>query len=215
VTTIALVMSQVPDEFIPTRQSLLDRLRDWQDNRSWKEFFDTYWRFIYGVARKAGLSEAEAQDVVQDTMVSVARKLPGFVWDAKGSFKAWLKLVTTRRIADHFRKRRFQAGDQWLTREERLDTALVEIIPGRDPAEAEALLESEWQRTVMEVALERVKKRADPRQFQMFQLLVLHGLPGREVAQRLGAKLAEVFYAKYKVSALFKKQIKIIESRGF
>jgi len=40
-------MTENPDELIPTRQSLLGRLKDWEDQASWREFFDTYWRLIY------------------------------------------------------------------------------------------------------------------------------------------------------------------------
>ena len=50
---------------IPTRQSLLARLKDWEDQASWREFFDTYWRLIHAVALKAGLNEVEAQEVVR------------------------------------------------------------------------------------------------------------------------------------------------------
>ncbi len=66
-----------PDEFIPTRQSLLSRLKDWDDRESWKDFFNTYWKLIYGVAIKSGLSDAEAQDVVQEAVISVAKKMQG------------------------------------------------------------------------------------------------------------------------------------------
>ena len=57
------------DSLLPTRQSLLSRLRDWQDQDGWREFFDSYWRLIYNVARKSGLGDAEAQDVVQTTFM--------------------------------------------------------------------------------------------------------------------------------------------------
>jgi DNA-directed RNA polymerase specialized sigma24 family protein len=67
-----------PDELIPTRWTLLSRLKDAADADSWQEFFDTYWRLIYGVARKAGLTEVEAQEVVQEVVIGVARKLPEF-----------------------------------------------------------------------------------------------------------------------------------------
>src|SRR6266404_6988744 len=78
-------------EFIPTRQSLLSRLRDWNDQESWKVFFDTYWKLIYNAARRAGLSEAEAQDVVQDTVISVSKSMPNFKYhEDQGSFKSWL-----------------------------------------------------------------------------------------------------------------------------
>jgi len=61
------------DEWIPTRQSLLTRLKNWDDQEGWREFFETYWRLIYRVTRKADLSDAEAQDVVQKTMVAIAK----------------------------------------------------------------------------------------------------------------------------------------------
>src|SRR6266487_4319585 len=55
-----------------------------------QRFFDIYWRLIYGVALRAGLTDAEAQDVVQETVISVAKHLPGFRYDPKVcSFKTW------------------------------------------------------------------------------------------------------------------------------
>src|ERR1043166_461182 len=91
---------------IKTRASLLDRLKNWRDHESWEDFFNTYWRLIYSVAMKAGLREDEAQDVVQETVLSVAEEMPDFQYDrSKGSFKAWLLRITRRRIADHFEKR--------------------------------------------------------------------------------------------------------------
>src|SRR5437667_9112289 len=91
---------------IPTRHSLLNRLKDWDDQTSWQEFFDTYWRLIYNVAAKAGLSDAEAQEVVQETIIAVARKIGEFKADpAHGSFSAWLMQLTRWRIADQWRQR--------------------------------------------------------------------------------------------------------------
>ena len=94
------------ETFIPTRSSLLKRLKNWEDQDSWQEFFNTYGKLIFAVAIKAGLTEAEAQDVVQETMLVAARKLPGFDYDpVKGSFKSWLMLVTRRRIDKQLKKR--------------------------------------------------------------------------------------------------------------
>ena len=84
------------DELIPTRTTLIQRLKNWEDQSSWQDFFDTYWKLIYGVARKGGLTATEAQDVVQETMISVARQMPTFKYDrAIGSFKAWLLAKAT------------------------------------------------------------------------------------------------------------------------
>ena len=76
---------------IPTRHSLLNRLKDWRDQTSWQDFFDTYWRLIYNVAAKAGLTDTEAEEVVQETVITVAKKISEFKADpARGSFSAWL-----------------------------------------------------------------------------------------------------------------------------
>src|SRR2546426_3422980 len=94
------------DECIPTRRSLLTRLKNLDDQGSWKDFFDTYAKLIYRVATKAGLTDAEAQDVVQETVIIVAKKIPGFKYDpAIGSFKSWLLLITRRRIEKQLKKR--------------------------------------------------------------------------------------------------------------
>ena len=66
------------ERFLPTRRSLLARLRNWEDQTSWRDFFNIYWKFIYSVAVRSGLSDQEAEDVVQEAVISVARKMPEF-----------------------------------------------------------------------------------------------------------------------------------------
>src|SRR6266571_8826595 len=96
----------VTEDLAPTRHSLLRRLKDCEDQASWQEFFNLYWKLIYGVALKAGLNDAEAQDVVQETIMTVAKNLKNFqVGSERGSFKSWLLQTTRWRIADQFRKR--------------------------------------------------------------------------------------------------------------
>ena len=91
------------DELIRTRTTLINRLQNWQDQASWQEFFDVYWKLIYFYAIKSGLTETEAQDVVQETMFSVAKHMPKFKYDRKiGSFKTWLMNMTRWRITDQF-----------------------------------------------------------------------------------------------------------------
>jgi len=85
------------NELIPTRESLLSRLSDWNDQKSWKTFFDTYWKLIYNTAIKAGLTDAEAQDVVQETIICICKNMKDFRYDKRGSFKGWLLRLTSWR----------------------------------------------------------------------------------------------------------------------
>ena len=173
------------DEFIPTRQSLLGRLKNWDDQESWRDFFDTYGQLIYGLARKSGLSDAEAQDAVQETLIAVAKEMPGFKYDpAIGSFKGWLLEVARRRIANQFRKRSPGGGARGSDRPP-ASPAVAQVPPGRlepdeprtatierisDPnsEDLDRLWEQEWQKNLLEVALAKVKRRVNAKQYQMF-----------------------------------------------
>ena len=211
------------DELLPTRESLLSRLRDWDDHESWREFFDAYWRLIHGLAMKCGVTDSEAQDVVQETMLSVAKQMPGFKYDpALGSFKGWLLQITRRRIADQMRKRPtfgIQASAhppnglrppvQESHRDERTDT--VERIPGPIGPAVERLWEEEWQSHLMRSALERVKRRVTAKQFQMFDLYVTQQWPMDLVTSTLGVNAARVYMAKMRIGRLFKREVKNLQ----
>src|SRR6266571_4113455 len=75
-----------PDGSLTTRSTLLCRLRNLEDQESWRTFFDRYWELLYNVARRSGLGEPEAQDVVQETVIAVGQS------DARFSLRpgAWL-----------------------------------------------------------------------------------------------------------------------------
>ena len=199
------------EDLIPTRETLLSRLRDLDDQGSWREFFETYWRLIFNVARKAGFSEAAAQDIVQETFVTLSRHMPEHRHKPEmGSFKTWLLHITRSRIIDALRRQHSKQGDQYIRREEPLGTSLLESISD-EGGPLDAIWNAEWHTHLLENALEYVKQHADARQFQMFHLHVVKNVPALQVARRLGVKLPEVYFAKYKISARLKKEIKRLE----
>src|SRR5689334_14113431 len=94
------------DDNLATRASLLGRLKNWDDAQSWEEFTQTYSRLIRVIALKAGLTESEAKDVEQETLLCVAKTIHEFESNpARGTFKSWLLNLTRWRIADQFRRR--------------------------------------------------------------------------------------------------------------
>src|SRR5262245_25561968 len=205
-----LAMSRPIECLIPTRYSLLSRLENWDDQESWKDFFDTYWRLIYAVAIKSGLTEAEAQDVVQETVISVARAIHKFKRDqSAGSFKGWLRNITRWRIADQLRKR--TPGGQ------KDDTATDEVpdlteIPDPAGAEMESLWEKEWQVNLFGAAIERVKRRVKEEHFQIFDLHVIKGWPVMKVVRALNVSVGRVYLVKHRISSLIKKEIRTLEN---
>ena len=201
------------EDLIPTRESLLLRRRDLDDDKSWREFFDTYWKLIFCVARKAGFSEAAAQDIVQETFVTISRHMPAFRYNpAAGTFKGWLLQITRSRIIDALRRTRYKFGEEQVPREEPLSTSVLESYPGHAGLALDAIWEEEWRTHLLDTAMDRVKQHADARAFQMFYLHVVKGVPALQVARALGAKLPEVYFAKYKISARLKKEVRRLEN---
>jgi len=202
------------DDSLPTRASLLSRLRDLGDSDSWRAFFETYWRLLYNVARKAGLNDSEAQDVVQETVIAVARKMPEFRYDpAKGSFKQWLLLITRRRIQDHLR-RIYRSAPAASGHPEGL-AHRVEDVPSpmlTPDAQIDAAWEHEWRENLFHAALARVRQRANPKHYQVFDYCVLQEVPAPEVARMLGLNAAQVYLARHRMSATVKRAVKELEA---
>jgi RNA polymerase sigma-70 factor (ECF subfamily) len=202
-------------EFIPTRRTLLSRLKDLNDEASWKDFFDTYWKLIYTTALKAGLSESEAEDVVQETIIGVCKQMPDFKYDpALGSFKAYLLRLTRWRINDQFRKRmprevlsvhspKPQAGGAGGRVVQDLEN-----LPDDSSLELDRIWHEEWEKNLVERAIECVKRRVDPRQYQMFDLYYFQHWPVRKIAAQLRVKAGWVYLTKHRLSAMIHKEVK-------
>ena len=209
---MTMTMTLHTEDFIPTRYSLLSRLQNWDDQDSWKDFFDTYWRLIYAVALKSGLTEAEAQDVVQETIISVAKNIQKFKRDRKlGSFKGWLRNLTRWRIADQLRKRTRVAPEERKAAEDA--AAVWDTAPLADSVEVESVWEAEWRVNLMKVALENVKRRVKEEHYQMFDFYVVKQWPAAKVAQTFGVSVGQVYLARFRVGALVKNEIRRLETR--
>jgi len=211
---MSLTMTLQTEDFIPTRYSLLSRLQNWDDRDSWKDFFDTYWRLIYSIALKSGLTEAEAQDVVQETIICVANDIEKFKRDRTlGSFKGWLRNLTRWRIADQLRKREPVTSVENATPAENTSPPELPEIP--DPADAvlEKIWEEEWRANLMEAATERVKRRVKEEHYQIFDLNVVRQWPANKVAKALGVNIAQVYLAKHRMLALIKKEVRLLEKQ--
>lgn len=196
------------DDSIPTRASLLGRLKDWDDSEGWKTFTDTYWKLIYRSAIKAGLNDEEAKDATQETILSVCKKMRDFKYDpALGSFKAWLLTTARWKITDQFRKRARQVRPVEATREDPDRTPLVERIPDPNTLGLDSILEEEYQQNLVEAALDRVKHRVNDKDFQIFHCYVVKEWTVKEVMKSLGVSRFQVYNAKSRISKLLRKEL--------
>ena len=200
------------DGLLATRRSLVDRLANWDDQRRWQEFFDTYWKLIYAAARKAGLTEVEAQEVVQETVITAAKNIGKLRYDpAIGSFKGWLLNITRWRIADQYRKRLPDEQHQRRAPGDDRMTATMDRFPDSRAQGIDELWEQEWKENLLDAAITRLKKKVDPKQFQIFDCYVNKEWPAQKVDERLRVSIGQVYLARHRVAALLKKEIKMLQ----
>jgi len=197
-----------PDDQFPTRRSLLSRLKQWDDQESWRDFFNTYWRLIYTTARRAGLSEPDAEDVVQETVVAVTKKLHDFKYDpANCSFKTWLRVLTERRIADHYRKVGRQVATVALAAREETSTEPLEALPDPASIEADSRWDEEWEQNLLRAAVERVQQKVSALTFQAYDYHVLQGQTVAQTCKALGVSAGKVYLAKLRVGKMLKREV--------
>jgi RNA polymerase sigma-70 factor (ECF subfamily) len=208
-------------DLLPTHRSLLTRLKRADDQEGWQEFFDTYWRLIYGVARKAGLSDAEAQDAVQETVITVSQQMPKFRYEPERcSFKTWLLLITRQRIARQFGKRQqgrlaaspSRSGERPVAAPRAAAdtprTGTIERIPDPSGDRLAAVWDEEWEKHLLSAARERGKRQVSDAHYQIFDLYVVQGWSAGEVARTLGVNVGQVYLVKHRISGLLKREIK-------
>jgi RNA polymerase sigma factor (sigma-70 family) len=200
------------DTFLPTRSSLLSRLRSTDDSESWRQFFQKYRQSIHGLALKCGLTHVEAEEVVQETMVIVAQQMPDFQYDRSvGSFKGWLFTITRRAISKHFNKRR---QDREMTVSLDSSEPSKELDNLSDPAGGlEQQWNEEWRQNLLTMAMDRVRRRIKPKQYQMFDLYVTQQLPMEAVTRMLNVNSAQVYMAKLRVSGLIRQEVAALEQK--
>ena len=147
-----------------TRATLLIRLKDIDDAEAWSEFVQLYGPVVYGFARKRGLQDSDAADMVQEVLRSVARNAHRMEYDPKrGTFRGWLYTVTRNKIYNFLSaQKRQQRGAGDVSSQERLE-ALAD--PNND---AEAVWELEYQRRLSAKAMDRVKHEFQPATWQAF-----------------------------------------------
>jgi RNA polymerase sigma factor (sigma-70 family) len=198
------------DSLLPTRRSLLSRLRNLQDQEGWREFFEMYWRLIYNVAREAGLTDVESQDVVQTTFIYLARRMPNFRYDRqRGAFKSWLRVVARSRINVYCRREKSdeKLAHKPLSFEAADDVESMEAVP--DPAgdALDKVWQQEWEENLVNTAFRRLQSKVSSRQLLIFRMCLSGELALGQIAKKLSVNIASVYLIRHRVGKLFAAEV--------
>jgi RNA polymerase sigma-70 factor (ECF subfamily) len=199
------VVSMV-DAWVPTTcPTLLARLRhDPSNEAAWDEFVEQYGRHIYRWCRQWRLQDADAEDVAQEILLKLARKLRVFAYDPESSFRGWLKTVAHHAWRDFVdgRERAGRTGDEHIRE-------LLESVEARDDLIAK--LEEAFDFELLEAAKVQVRLRVAPHTWEAFRLVAIEGLPAAEVASKVHMQVAMVYVARSKVQKMLQEEIKKLE----
>jgi len=177
-----------------TQSSMLHRLRDGSDSVAWRDFHDRYWRAIHFYARQGGCSDQTAEEIVQEVLLAVFEKRRVFQYDpARGRFRGWLKTVVRNLVS----KRRRRPDERVRGRGEDPEKAALE--QEADDPQPDEVWEAAFERSLLLVLIDQVRRETSARTFQAFELTALHGLLGERVAEMTGLTRNGVYSARRSV----------------
>jgi RNA polymerase sigma-70 factor (ECF subfamily) len=178
-----------------TPATLLERLRRPGDAEAWTRFVELYTPLLYHWCRRIGLRHQDAQDLVQDVLAHLLRKLPELTYDPERSFRSWLRTVTLNKWRESLR-RAAPAPEG--------SAALAEAAC---PDQAEELWDAEHHRHLARRALEVMKADFHPTTWKACWEYVACGRPAAEVAAELGISVGAVHAARLRVLARLRHEL--------
>ncbi len=216
---VCIEMDKVPmmdqtGETFKTSWTLVERLKNTGDREGWAKFYSLYSPLIFGVAKKAGLGEEEAKDVVQETMASTCKHIQGFVaHSSRGSFRAWLLQMARWRIQDQFRKRLPTRPSGDAPTEGTARTPTVERLPDRREPDLSALCDEQWAAWIQNLALKELQLQVKAEHYQIFHLTVLERRSVEDVARRVDRSRAQIYLVKHRVGKALERIVRKLEKR--
>jgi RNA polymerase sigma-70 factor (ECF subfamily) len=191
-----------------TRASLLVQLRTASNHIAWQEFVKLYGPVIYGFARKRGLQDADAADLMQDVMRSVSTAIGRLDYDRQqGTFRGWLFTITRNKIFNFLSARRIRPQGSG-------DSATNQLLNSHpDKEDGSTAWEMEYQRRLASLAMEQIKGEFQDNTWRAFWLTSVEGASAAEVSKQLGLSPGAIYVAKSRVLARLKEAVETIRQQ--
>ena len=179
-----------------TPASLLERLRRPNDPEAWDRLVELYTPLLFDWARRVGLREPDAADLVQDVFTTLLQKLPQFAYNAQGSFRRWLRTVLLNKWREARRSRAAAVG-----------TGAGEPIDCPGPDNVAELAEEEYRRSLSVRALQLMQAEFQPTTWKACWEHVACSRPAADVAAELGVSVNAVYLAAGRVLRRLREEL--------
>ncbi|MCA9193387.1 MAG: sigma-70 family RNA polymerase sigma factor [Planctomycetales bacterium] len=187
--------------FPETNETLIARVKDLGDGASWTEFVGIYQPIVYRMARRRGLQEADALDVIQQVFVSVAKSIDDWYPISGGPpFRAWLATIARNTITNALGRRRHDLAFGGSSVIEQLNAQ-----PDNRATWSELYREVQQQQVVW--AAEQIRHEFSDDVWASFQMTAIQGLPIADVARSLRRSAGAIYVARYRVIARLKEKV--------
>ena len=182
-----------------TSPTLLQRVRQSDDQLAWTRFVELYAPLIFDWGKRAGLSETDAADLSQDVLIHLLAELPRFDYSPeRGRFRGWLRTVTVNKCRERQRRRNLALGvggdDGGLSQFEDSDAGT-------------AFWEREYQQQLVARALQLMQTDFDTPIWQAAWKQIVEDQKPADVAAELGLSLASVYQARSRVLRQLREQL--------
>jgi len=181
-----------------TRDSLLQRVRDFDDAGGWAEFDKLYRPLLLRYARRRGLGAEEAEEIAQQCLEVIVSRIQTF--ERRASFRGWLHRIVDNKVKQHLSRR---------GRELQPPSAVLKNQADSAPT-PEELWEQQWNRTHLLYCLVSLRADFAAHTLQAFELYVLQGVRARDAAEMLGMTPNQVYIAKCRVMRRLKERSKTL-----
>jgi RNA polymerase sigma factor (sigma-70 family) len=190
-----------------TRASLLIRLRQPGNQEAWREFASLYEPLIYRLAARKGFQHADAQDLLQDVLVAIAKGIDRLEMGAdKGRFRGWLFRITRNLIVNAFEKRQrliSGSGDSDICERLAQEPALS--------AQEQTVYILEFRRELFHWAARSIRPEFQPPTWNLFWRTSVEGEPIAGTARELGLSIGAAYAARCRVLTRLRKKIEEVE----
>ena len=188
-------------EFPETSHSLIFRVKNPADEAAWTEFLGIYQPVVFRMARRRGLQDADAQDVMQQVFLSISKSIEGWIpGDHQPPFRAWLTTIARNAITKALTRRPRDAATG--------STSMVELLDAQpDPQETTAEILSEARKELIRWATEQIRSEFSEATWNVFWLTAIEGVPIAEVAKSTGRSAGAIYVARFRVIARLKEKV--------